>query len=149
MVWYSHLLIPTPLHQHLAKLQCKPLVSILSNSSSNQVSHWVRQYIGSFWVLEHKHLWRLFWLPHPVSVTALPMGRPTVRWLSGKESTCRCRRHKRRRFDPWVGKIHWSRKWQPTPVFLSGKSHGHRSLVGYSPWGCKELGITEWAHTSM
>ena len=39
------------------------------------------------------------------------------------------------RFSPWVGKISWRRKWQPTPVFLPGKSHGQRSLVGYSPWG--------------
>ena len=38
------------------------------------------------------------------------------------------------RFYPWVGKISWRRKWQPTPVFLSGKSHGLRILVGYSPW---------------
>ena len=38
-------------------------------------------------------------------------------------------------FDPWVGKIHWRRKWQSTPVLLPGKSHGQRSLVGYSPWG--------------
>ena len=36
---------------------------------------------------------------------------------------------------PGVGKIPWRRKWQPTPVFLPGKSHGQRSLVGYSPWG--------------
>ena len=36
-------------------------------------------------------------------------------------------------FDPWVGKIPWSRKWKPTPVFLPGKFHGQRSLVGYSP----------------
>ena len=41
-------------------------------------------------------------------------------------------------FDPWVGKIPWRRKWQPTPVFLRGESHGQRSLVGYSPWGRKE-----------
>ena len=34
------------------------------------------------------------------------------------------------RFDPWVGKIPWRKKWQPTPVFLPGKSHGQRSLVG-------------------
>ena len=39
------------------------------------------------------------------------------------------------RFDPWVGKISWRRKWQPTPVFLPGKVHGQRSLVGYSPEG--------------
>ena len=40
-------------------------------------------------------------------------------------------------FYPWVGKIPWRRKWQPTPVFLPGKSHGQRSLVGYSLWSCK------------
>ena len=60
-------------------------------------------------------------------------------WLSGKESACQLRRHG---FDPWVGKIPWRRKWQPTPVFLSGKSHGQRSLVGYSPQSCKELDMT-------
>ena len=38
-------------------------------------------------------------------------------------------------FDPWVRKIPWRRKWQPTPVFLPGKSHGQRGLVGDSPWG--------------
>ena len=38
-------------------------------------------------------------------------------------------------FNPWVGKIPWRRKWQSTPVLLPGKSHGQRSLVGYSPWG--------------
>ena len=37
-------------------------------------------------------------------------------------------------FDPWLGKIPWRRKWQPIPVFLTGKSHGQRSLAGYSPW---------------
>ena len=62
---------------------------------------------------------------------------------SGEESACRCRRHKRRGFDPWVGKIPWRRELQPTPVFLPGESHGQRSLVGYSPWGCKELDKTE------
>ena len=38
------------------------------------------------------------------------------------------------------------RKWQPTPVLLPGKSHGWRSLIGYSPWGCKELDTTEQLH---
>ena len=46
-------------------------------------------------------------------------------------------------FNPWVGKIPWSRKWQPTPVCLPGESHGQRSLVGYSSWGCKESDTTE------
>ena len=46
-------------------------------------------------------------------------------------------------FDPWVGKIPWRRRWQPTPVFLPGESHGQRRLAGYSPKGCKELDMTE------
>ena len=53
------------------------------------------------------------------------------------KNACKCRRCKRQGFDPWVGKVPWSRKWHPTPVCLPGKSYGLRSLVGYSPWGCK------------
>ena len=49
-----------------------------------------------------------------------------------KKSACQSRRLG---FDLWVRKIPWRRKWQPTLVFLPGKSHGQRSLVGYSPWG--------------
>ena len=62
---------------------------------------------------------------------------------SGKEPACQCRRFKRHRFDPWVRKIPWRREWQLIPVFLPGKSHGQRSLVGYSPWSQKELDMTE------
>ena len=51
--------------------------------------------------------------------------------------------HERQRFDPWVGKISWSRKWQPTPVFLPGKSHGQRGLAGLSAMGRKESDKTE------
>ena len=47
---------------------------------------------------------------------------------------------------PGSGKIPWRRKWQPKPVLLPGKSHGQRSMVGYSPWGCKELDMTEQLH---
>ena len=53
-----------------------------------------------------------------------------------------CRVHlqcRRRGFDPWVRKILWRRKWQPTPVFLPGKSHGQRSLAGYSSWDHKRV----------
>ena len=49
------------------------------------------------------------------------------------------------RFDPWVGKIPWRRKWQPTPVLLPGEFHGQGNLPGYSPWGCTELDMTEAA----
>ena len=53
------------------------------------------------------------------------------RWLNGKQSTCQCRRHRRLGFNPWVRKIPWRRKWQPTPVLLPGDFYGQRSLVGY------------------
>ena len=49
-------------------------------------------------------------------------------------------------FDPWVRKIPWRRKWQPTPVLLPGKSHGQRSLVDYSSWDRKESDTTERLH---
>ena len=42
--------------------------------------------------------------------------------------------------------INWRRKWQPTPVLLPGKSYGQKSLVGYSPGGCKDLDTTEHTH---
>ena len=50
---------------------------------------------------------------------------------------------RRRWFDPWVRKIIQGRDWLPTPVFLLEKSYGKRSLVGYSPWGHKELDMIE------
>ena len=50
------------------------------------------------------------------------------------------------RFDPWVGKIPWRRKWEPTPVFLPGESHGQRSLATYGPWGCKSWTIKKADH---
>ena len=59
----------------------------------------------------------------PLSAWGFPGG------ASGKESACQ---HKRRGFHPWVRKIFWRRKWQSTPVLLPGKSHGQRSLAGYS-----------------
>ena len=62
-------------------------------------------------------------------------------WCSG--ICLQCRRH---RFDPWVRKIPWRRKWQPTQVFLLGKSHGQMNLAGYSPWGHKESDTTEHTH---
>ena len=61
----------------------------------------------------------------------------------GKASACNVGRPG---FDPWVGKIPWRRKWQPTPVLLPGDSNGQRSLVGYSPWSSKESDTTEWLH---
>ena len=65
------------------------------------------------------------------------------RWCSSKKSACQCRRHRRCGFNPWVGKIPWRRKRQLVPVFLPEKSHGQRSLAGYSPRGRKESDMTE------
>jgi len=56
---------------------------------------------------------------------------------------------RRHRFNPWVGKISWRRKWQPTPVFLPGKCYGQKNMVGYSPWGYKIVGhdlVTKQQH---
>ena len=63
---------------------------------------------------------------HLVSLIRLPW------WFIGKELACQCRRPG---FNPCIRKILWRRKRQPTPVFLSGKSHGQRNLEGYSSWG--------------
>ena len=52
------------------------------------------------------------------------------------------------RFDLWVGKIPWRKKWQPTPVLLPWKFHAQRSLVGYSPWCCEESDTTEPLNTT-
>ena len=66
------------------------------------------------------------------------------RWLSGKESTCQC---KSLRFNLWVGKVAWRKKWQPAPVFLPGKSHVQRSLVGYSPYGHSQTLLSDYTFT--
>ena len=67
-----------------------------------------------------------------------------IPWWLRRQSVClQCRRPW---FNPWVRKISQRRKWQPTPVFFPGTAHGGRSLVGYSPWGRKELDTTERLH---
>ena len=54
-----------------------------------------------------------------------------------------CLQCKRPGFNPWVRKISWRREWQPPPVFLPGEFQGQRSLASYSPWGGRELDMTE------
>ena len=75
-----------------------------------------------------------------------PLGTALAGGTSGKEPACQRRGHKRHGFKPWIRKISWRRKWQSTPVFLPGKFHENRSLVGYSPQGHKELDMTEQLH---
>ena len=63
----------------------------------------------------------------------------------GREPACQCRRLKRQGLNLQVGKIPWGKAWQPSPVFLPGESHRQRILVGYNPWGHKEVDTTEAA----
>ena len=73
------------------------------------------------------------------------LGSAVVRNLLAMQEHGRCK------YGPWVGKIPWRSKWQRTPVFLPGQSHGERSLVVYSSWGCKESDMAERlsTHTHM
>ena len=65
-------------------------------------------------------------------------------WFSGKRIRLQCRRCG---FNPWVGKIPQRKKWQPTPLFLCGKSHRQGNLASYSPWGHKgQTQLSYWAH---
>ena len=81
---------------------------------------------------------------HELEITTpLPdeMGFPDS--SAGKESACNAGDTEDVGLDPWVGKIPWRRKWQPTPVSWSEKSHGQRSQAGYSPQGLKKLDTIE------
>ena len=84
---------------------------------------------------------RCFWVFFLLYASASPGG------AVDKESACHCWSYKRCGFNPWVGKIPWSGKWQPTPVFLPGKFYGQSCLEGYSPWSHKESDMTE--HTRI
>ena len=77
----------------------------------------------------------LYWISY------LPVRLPW--WLRQQKICLQCRRPG---FDLWVRKIPWRRKWQPIPVLLPGKFHGQRSLLGNSPWNCKESDTTEQLH---
>ena len=69
---------------------------------------------------------------------------PWVFLVAQQVKNClQCRRHRRPGFDPWVGNIPWRVAWQATPEFVPGESRGQRSLVGYTPWGHKELDTTK------
>ena len=90
--------------------------------------------------------------PSPCSVTAQTVmisDRTPCRASLADESVKNLPRCRRPGFDPWVRKIPRRRKWVPTPLFSSGKSHGQRSLVGYSPWSRKGLDMTESLNNNL
>ena len=94
-------------------------------------SHFIQgTFYTQFWAF-----WAHFSEPDPTA--GYPGG------TSGKESAFQYRWCKRHRFNPWVRKIPWRRKWQPPPVFFPGKFHGQRILAGHSPRSCKVLDRTE------
>ena len=84
--------------------------------------------MASYFLKPHELLLKSFKIRNKIGI-GFPSGS------AGKELACQCSRCK---FYPWVRKIPWRRKWHPTAVFLPGKSHGQKSLLGYSPWGHKE-----------
>ena len=109
---------------------------------------WEKHYFSSLIIPKVSSL--IFWqsfqmetLSYAHSNDYLKSGLPM--WLSGKESTCQCRRPG---FNPWGGKIPWRRKWQPTLVFLPGESHGRGSLADSSPWDPNEPDTTEWLNNN-
>ena len=99
------------------------------------------QRVGHDWA--HKHGLSYWNVTYLVKLYR-PFHYVTKGFLGGKESTCQCSSCKRCGFDPWVGKIPWCRKWQLYLVFLPGKSHGQRNLVGCNPWGLKRVRC-DWA----
>ena len=81
--------------------------------------------------IQNEQMQRFFYLPN--EVTGASLGAQTVKNLHAIKPES----------NPWVGKIPWRREWLPAPVFLPGEFYGQRNLVGYSPWGHKELDMTE------
>ena len=95
-----------------------------TRKSFNRSSCFVRIYTNIRWSVQFSW-YVMIWYSKQASLV-----------LSGKEPTCQFRTCV---FDCWARKIPWRRKWQPTPVFLLGKSHDQRSLTGYSPWNHKSV----------
>ena len=86
---------------------------------------------------------RLFSWPMAATLPSLPPSSISTERLPVCVSLSLCVQMSLFCMDTGIWIRHWRRKWQPTPVLLPGKSHRHRSMVGYSLWGCKELDTTE------
>ena len=95
-------------------------------------------------IQEMETIWSV-WMPIVQILIRIRAKKGLPRWHSGKESACQCRRCKRCRFYPWVKKILWSRKWQPTPVLLPGNPMD-REAWQPTVHGVTESDTTEHAH---
>ena len=118
--------------RNCAILKCEKELSILKEQGEGKMAK-VRT--RSWW----SYLKNLLLNVHSVRV-GLPW------WLRWQSVCLQCGKPG---FNPWVEKILWRRQWHPTPVIFPGKSHGWRSLVGYSPWDRKESDTTEWLNFKL
>ena len=115
--------------------------STVFEASARKTQRW-----GWWWWLQLSET-RIIWISLHSLIHLLSGIRCWVGFLggtSGKEPTCQCKRHKRRRFDSWVGKIPWRRAWQPTLVFLSGDSMHRRTWWATVPRVAKSWTQLKW-----
>ena len=139
------------LHLHTSKLWEKEILLDCSSKSPRISSIWpdwlrldhvpICQSISH---LGHEHWCWLAWpeshdSPGYLGYNLLCIKGRLSRKQSGKESPCQYRRCRLGAFNPWVRKIPWRKKWQPTPVFLPEKSYRQRSPAGYSPVGSQGI----------
>ena len=132
--------IPPPISAYWHELLCMAVHAVTGWEAGKGAEILPRLYSPSWRIVDPS-------LPFLFAWSFCACQLPSCSWLSGKESTCQCRRWG---FDPWVRKIPWRRTCQPTPLFLSGKSCGQRSLAGYSPGGSRvgcDL-VTQWQQPS-
>ena len=124
-------------HTVRSQQEIKGLLSRNKHLAAAGLSYFIRQTKNTQFYMSRLCL--VFWYHNRVSRVTL---------VIKKKPTCQCRRHKRHRFNPWVRKIPWRRKWQPIPIFLPGKSHGQRIWAGCRPQGHKKSDTTkETQHT--
>ena len=116
------------LHLQMTKLDLKVL-KMTSTGISQHICKWCKK----------------IWMKLIDTIIYLALGIP--KWLSDNETACQCRRCRRHGFNPWVGKIPLKEGMATHSSTIARKSHGQGSLVGYIPWSCKELDMTE--HTCM
>ena len=123
-------------------------------SDTTERLNWTEEHLGKVLLLFYwrwnESIWYIIILKIPNLVHWLPLQIQFIscllllNWASLVVQTVRIHlQWSRPGFDPWIWKIPWRRKWQPTLVFLTREFH-RQSLMGYSPWGCKELDTTEW-----
>ena len=137
------MLYPSVLNIHLYNLSFhKNKLSIIWAKCFNSTQEW---FLGLLAECHYIHFYFKHNVKSLILIYFVCYGR-LPRWNSGKKSTCQWRKSKRFGFETWVGKTPWSRKWQPTPVFLPGKFHGQRSLAATVERVTEhQMWLTDWA----